>query len=94
MPHLKMGMVSGTRSRGVLPLEFLITGKYISLHPLHILIYLYFLHRGPAAKATQGVPKSVHKLFGTRGEAIIAYQVALLRGEVFLANEKVDKAEE
>ena len=45
--------------------------------------------RGPAAKATQGVPKSVYKSFQIRGDAIVAYQVALLRGEVLLMNEKV-----
>ena len=46
-------------------------------------------NRGPAAKATQGVPKAVYKSFLIRGDAIVAYQVALLRGEVLLINEKV-----
>ena len=54
----------------------------------------HILHRGPAARATQGVPMSVYKSFGTRGEAIIAYQVSLLRGEVFLMNGKEEGGEE
>ena len=61
-------------------------GKSSLLSTLHPLTYL--LHRGPAAEATQGVPRSVYKLFGTRGEAIVTYQVALLRGDVLLMNER------
>ena len=88
-----MGMVSGTRSQGVRPSGFSATGKEVLSCAFRPLTYL--LHRGPAAKATQGVPKSVHKLFCTRGEAIVAYQIVLLRGEVLLMNEKepVDEGE-
>ena len=35
---------------------------------------------------TQGIPKAVHKSFTMRGEAIVTYQAALLRGEVLLVN--------
>ena len=56
---------------------------------MHISPWGNFHDRGQAAKATQGVPKSVHKSFGTWGEAIIAFQIALLRGEVVLMNEKL-----
>lgn len=51
-------------------------------------------NRTTVAKATQGVTRAVHKSFGTRGEAIVAYQVALLRGEVLLMNENKPKEEE
>ena len=39
----------------------------------------------------QGVSKAVHKSYSTRGEAIVAYQVCLLMGKVFMMNQKVQE---
>lgn len=59
------------------------------------LLFNRVLYRGPTAEATQGLTRSVYKSFATRGEAIVAYQVMLLRGKVFLVNKKeVEKVEE
>lgn len=46
------------------------------------------------ANATQGVTMAVHKSFSTRGGAIVAFQVTLLKGEVYLINENEAREEE
>ena len=51
-------------------------------------------HRASVSHVMQGVSKAVHKLFTTKGEAIVEYQCCLLRGAVILFNEKVDFKEE
>ena len=72
-------------------MESLTIGKLVPYIMLCCLMYLP--HRGSVASATQGISMAIHKSFVTRGGAIVAFQVALLKGEVCLMNENQAKKE-
>ena len=65
---------------------FLPPGKSARPHPLRLLTYV---HRSHVAEATQGVSKAVHQSYHSKEEAIVAYQVCLLKGKVELVNQKL-----
>ena len=47
------------------------------------------MRRSHVSEATQGVSRALHHSYPSKEEAIVAYQVCLLRGKVELVNEKL-----